>query len=272
MNGRGSRGPSSIGHGFPSVFSQATTDITGPTLDVDIAKQYFKKVLTDTPVLDADGKVVDYVMPDLRDVDLVLAGMRGPDNGNDFTGAGMNKDGTFYPLSLQWRPYKADGRNVRRVSIAGDLNPDGTQQNRSYVGASSRIGNEYDLTAVKRTVQAVHRIEMRQHRRIPVIVSVKARTSFIPAEFERDVDAILVGYSISDQVLIETALGQHDPQGRLPMTSPKNMDAVEKQLEDVGEDMTPYRDSAGHVYSFGFGMSWKGVIRDRPDRGHRPHR
>lgn len=252
--------PSSIGYGFPSVFSQATTDITGPTLDADIAKQYFKEVLTDTPVLDAQGRIIDYVMPDLRKVDLVLAGMRSPDNGNNFTGAGMNKDGTFYPLSLQWSPYTATGPNVRRVSIAGDLNPDGTQENRSYFGATSKIGNEYDLTAVKRTVREVNRLERKQHRKIPIIVSVKARTSFIPADFERDADAILVGYSVSDQVLIETALGQHNPQGRLPMTSPKNMNAVEKQLEDVGEDMVPYRDSAGHRYSFGYGLNWKGVI------------
>jgi beta-glucosidase len=252
--------PSSIGRGFPSVFSQATTDITGPTLDATIAKQYFKQVLTDTPILDAQGRVVDYTMPDLRDVDLVLAGMRSPDNGNNFTGAGRNPDGTYYPLSLQWRPYTANGHNVRRVSIAGDLKPDGTQENRSYFGAASKIGNEYDLTAVTRTVKAVRRIERAQQRRIPVIVSVKARSSFIPAEFERSVDAILVGYSVSDQVLIETALGQHQPKGRLPMTSPKNMNAVERQLEDVGQDMTPYRDSAGHRYTFGYGLSWKGVI------------
>ncbi|WP_284305946.1 glycoside hydrolase family 3 C-terminal domain-containing protein [Mobilicoccus caccae] len=110
------------------------------------------------------------------------------------------------------------------------------------------------------TVEAVEKVEKQTGRDIPIIVSVKAKTSFIPAEFEKHVDAILVGYSVNDKVLMETALGQHDPRGRLPMTSPKDMDAVEAQLEDVGEDMTPYRDSAGHHYSFGFGLNWKGVI------------
>lgn len=47
----------------------------------------------------------------------------------------------IYPL--QYRPYTAD-ENVRKVSIAGDLNSDGTQQNRSYYGATSKIANEYD--------------------------------------------------------------------------------------------------------------------------------
>ncbi len=254
--------PSSIGKGFTGVFG-TTPDITGPTINADVAKDYFKEVLTDTPVTDANGTVVDYVMPDLSRVDLVLAGMRSPDNGNNFTGAGMNPDGTFYPLSLQWRPYTATGPHVRRTSIAGDILPDGTQENRSYFGATSKIGNERDLVSLLNTVNAVNRVERQRGKQIPIVVAVKAKTGFIPAEFERKVDAILVGYSVDDQVLIEIALGQHDPRGRLPMTSPRNMDAVEAQLEDVGEDMTPYRDSAGNRYSFGFGLSW--------GEGHPPH-
>ena len=252
--------PSSIGRGFPSVFSQATTDLVGPTLDAEVARSYFKTVLTDTPVLDNAGKVVDYVMPDISSADLVMAGMRSPDNGNNFTGAGRNSDGTYYPLSLQWGPYRATGPNVRRVSIAGDLKDDGTQENRSYFGATSKIGNEFDLTALLRTVKAVKKVERKSGKDIPIIVSVKARTSFIPAEFEKKVDAILVGYSVSDQALFEIALGQHNPRGRLPIASPKNMNAVEKQLEDVGQDMTPYRDSAGNRYLFAFGLNWRGVI------------
>ncbi|MFT4295866.1 MAG: glycoside hydrolase family 3 N-terminal domain-containing protein [Micropruina sp.] len=253
--------PSSIGHGFPSVFSQSTTDITGPTLDAEVAKKYFKKVLTDTPVKDAKGNIIDYIMPDLSKVDMVLAGMRSPDNGNNFTGAGRNADGSYYPLSLQWGPYTANGPHVRKKSIAGDIRDDGTVENRSYFGASARIGNAYDLTALNRTVKTIKRIERKTGKNIPIIVAVKAKSSFIPAEFEKKVDAILVGYSIYDRILIETALGQHEPQGRLPLTSPKNMDAVEKQKEDVGEDMTPYRDSQGRVYKFGYGLNWRGVIR-----------
>lgn len=255
--------PSTIGHGFPSVFSQSTTDVVGPSLDVNAARRYFKTVLTDTPVLDAAGKVVDYRQPDLSKVDMVLAGMRGPDNGDNFTGAGRAKDGTFYPLSLQWKPYTANGPNVRRTSIAGDILPDGTQENRSYYGQTSHIGNEYDLTAVLRAAKATRAVEKNTGKNIPVIVAVKAKTSFIPAEFEKQADAILVGYSVSDRALIETALGAHNPRGRLPITSPADMDAVEAQLEDVGEDMRPYRDSAGRVYAFGYGLNWNGVIGHR---------
>ena len=60
--------------------------------------------------------------PDLSDVDMVIVGMRSPNNGSLFSKAGIQtKDGksSFYPLSLQWSSYTADGKNVRKTSIAG---------------------------------------------------------------------------------------------------------------------------------------------------------
>lgn len=256
--------PSSIGHGFTGPFG-TTPDLVGPTLDADVARTYFKEVLTDTPVYDDNGNVVDYTMPDLSKVDIVLAGMRTPDNGDNFTGAGMNADGSFYPLSLQWGSYTADGPNVRTTSIAGDLLPDGGQQNRSYYGATSKIGNEYDLVALNRTIDAVNKVKGKD---IPIIVAVKAKTAFVPAEFESRVDAILVGYSVYDKVLIDAALGLKEPHGRLPITAPLDMNAVEAQLEDVGMDTTPYVDTMGNTYSFGFGLNWRGRIcsPDQPNR------
>ena len=103
-------------------------------------------------------------------------------------------------------------------------------------------------------------VEQAQHKKIPVIVAVKAKTAFVPAEVEPKVDALIVGYSVNGKVLIDAALGFAEPHGRLPVTAPKDMDAVEAQLEDVGEDMTPYVDSAGNTYAFGFGLNWKGRI------------
>ncbi len=46
------------------------------------------------------------------------------------------------------------------------------------------------------------------------------------------------------------------------MQMPASMSAVEKQAEDVPFDMPCYRDSEGNSYDFGFGMNWKGVIKD----------
>ncbi|MFV0451795.1 MAG: glycoside hydrolase family 3 N-terminal domain-containing protein [Propioniciclava sp.] len=251
--------PCSIGHGFTGVFG-TTPDTVGPTLDVAVAGEYFAEVLTDTPVHDADGTVVGHTMPDLTGVDVVLVGLRGPDNGDNFTGAGLDADGSFYPLSLQWGPYTADGPHVRRTSIAGDLAPDGTQENRSYYGASSRIGNADDLAVLRRVSAAIAAREEAGTGTIPIIVAVKARTAFIPAEIEPHADALLVGYSVSDRVLIEVALGLSEPHGRLPITAPKDMDAVEAQAEDVGEDTEPYVDPVGRVWRFGYGLDWEGVI------------
>ena len=37
---------------------------------------------------------------------------------------------------------------------------------------------------------------------------------------------------------------------------------MEKQAEDLPYDMECHKDSEGHAYDFGFGMNWKGVIKD----------
>ena len=37
---------------------------------------------------------------------------------------------------------------------------------------------------------------------------------------------------------------------------------VEQQFEDVPFDMECHKDSEGNVYDFGFGLNWKGVIKD----------
>jgi beta-glucosidase len=37
---------------------------------------------------------------------------------------------------------------------------------------------------------------------------------------------------------------------------------VEKQAEDAPDDMKCHQDTEGNVYDFGFGMNWKGVIKD----------
>jgi beta-glucosidase len=43
---------------------------------------------------------------------------------------------------------------------------------------------------------------------------------------------------------------------------PADMQTVEMQKEDVPHDMKPYIDSEGHSYDFGYGLGWKGVIKD----------
>lgn len=248
--------PRSYDTGIASVFSPGEYT-EGPGLTVEVAEQYFGKVVTDEAVTDADGKVTSYTAPDLSDVDLVLVGMSSPKSGAVFANSGHDTEtGEWYPLSLQYRPYTADGENVRKVSISGDILADGTKENRSYFGHTSRTTNESALDAFERATAAVEA----SGKDIPVITVLKATNPTVPAEFEAKSDAILVGFGVSDQALIETAIGLSEPQGRLPIAFPASMDAVEKQLEDVQEDTEPYVDSAGNSYLFGFGLNYAGPI------------
>jgi beta-glucosidase len=67
---------------------------------------------------------------------------------------------------------------------------------------------------------------------------------------------------VQDQAIIETIAGKSEPSALLPMQMPANMTTVEKQAEDVPFDMTAHKDTDGNVYDFGFGMNWKGIIKD----------
>lgn len=248
--------PQSYDLGVASLFGPATYT-EGPTMDLEVAEQFFGEVVTDEVEYDDEGQVVSYTAPDLTDVDLVLVGMDSPYNGDNFSAAGQDAEtGEWYPFSLQYRPYTADGENVREVSISGDILEDGTQENRSYLGNTSRISNEADLDAFERAVAAVEA----SGADIPVITVLKATNPIIPAEFEADADAILVSFGANDQAVVEVALGQHEPQGRLPIQFPESMDTVEAQLEDVAKDMTPYTDANGNAYDYGFGLNWSGAI------------
>ncbi|MDR1189121.1 MAG: glycoside hydrolase family 3 C-terminal domain-containing protein, partial [Bifidobacteriaceae bacterium] len=163
---------------------------------------------------------------------------------------------SFYPISLQYHPYTADGPNVRQTSIAGDTLPDGSKENRSYYGAVSQVSNEGDLLAFERAAAAVEA----SGRDIPIIVVMKISSAMvIPAEFEPQADAIVIGFSATDSVLLDVALGLTESTGRLPIGMPKDMDAVEGSLEDVQKDVASYVDSAGNAYEYGFGLTCDGT-------------
>ncbi|MBN8881717.1 MAG: glycoside hydrolase family 3 C-terminal domain-containing protein [Salana multivorans] len=246
--------PRTFDAGMSTWFSPAVPT-EGPVVDLELAEQYFGTVVTDEAELDAEGNVISYTAPDLSDVDLVLVGMHSPNNGIYHTAPGYDTEaGHYYPISLQYRPYTADGDNVRRVSISGDPLPDGTRENRSYFGQTSRISNEGDLDSFDRAVAAVEATG----KDIPVIAVVKATNPFIPAEFESRADALLVGFGVSDQALLDVATGQHQPAGRLPMAFPIDMDAVEGSFEDTPMDVAAFVDSQGNTYDLGFGLSCSG--------------
>jgi len=250
--------PQSSDNGLPSIFAPATYSY-GPTLDLDAAAAFFGEVVTDEVEVDENGVVTSYTTPDLSDVDLVLVGMDSPTTGAVFGNSGYDAEsGEYYPLSLQYREYTADGDNVRKTSLSGDILEDGTQENRSYFGNSVTASNEADLDNFERAVAAVEA----SGNDIPVVTVLKAIHATIPAEFEADSDAIVVGFGISDAALIDVVTGGYEPSGRLPIQFPADMDTVEAQYEDVAKDMTPYTDANGNAYDYGFGLNYAGVISE----------
>ncbi len=228
----------------------------GPTIEVEAAEQYFAKVVTDEAVVDADGKVTGFTQPNLDNVDLVLVGMSSPNNGYDFGPfPGYDPEsGKYLPISLQYSPYTADSDSVRKVSISGNILPDGTRENRSYFGNTARISNAADLEAFERGAAAAESLN------VPVVTLLKAKNPIIPAEFEKNSNVIAVGFDISEAALIEVALGMEEASGRLPMSFPANMETVEASYEDVSGDFEIYKDSVGNSYEFGYGLTCDGSL------------
>ena len=96
----------------------------------------------------------------------------------------------------------------------------------------------------------------------PVIVVINMTKPAIPAEFEKDANAIVASFGVQNQAILDVLTGAFEPSGLLPFQMPANMKTVELQDEDIPHDMVCYTDVDGHTYDFGYGLNWKGVIHD----------
>lgn len=166
----------------------------------------------------------------------------------------------YVPLSMQYRPYVADGAYVSEVSAAGRLMEDGTRENQSYFGKMALVDNETDLDMIEWAQQ-----NMPQGKPVIVAVNSKGKSPIagqVMGEFEAASDAILYGFNVDDRAFLDIAAGRTEPSALLPIQLPANMDAVEKQASDAPRDMECYIDSVGNSYDFGFGLNWSGVIKD----------
>ena len=202
---------------------------------------------------------------DIADVDYVLVCAKAPSNADPR--ASQDADGNYIPLSLQYRPYTADSEYVRQTSIAGDP-ADGSKwaehdsaegveiENRSYYGRTSMITNEGQLDQILDAAKLAKEVGK------PCIVILDITQPMCVYEFESEVDAILVSMSGSTEAACKIVAGQSEPSGLLPMQMPKDMDTVEKQLEDVPRDMDCYVDADGNEYDFAFGLNYSGKISD----------
>ena len=157
----------------------------------------------------------------------------------------------YFPISLQYGDYIAT--EARAISIAGG-DPLETSSNRTYKDKTIKTANFTDAQLVTET-----KAKMKGK---PVIVSVSTTNPMIFGEIEKEASAILLSFGVQDQAIFEILSGKSEPSARLPMQMPVDMKAVEKQAEDVPFDIECYKDTEGNRYDFGFGMNWKGVIKD----------
>jgi beta-glucosidase len=157
----------------------------------------------------------------------------------------------YFPISLQYGDYTAT--EARETSIAGG-DPLENSKNRTYKNKTTKTSNFTDVQLVAET-----KAKMKGK---PVILSVSTTNPMVFSEIEKEASAILLNFGVQDQAIFDIILGKSEPSARLPMQMPADMKTVEKQAEDVPFDVECYQDTAGNRYDFGFGMNWKGVIKD----------
>ena len=188
---------------------------------------------------------------DPAEADFALVMIQEPSGGSGYDVNDRKKGGNGYvPISLQYRPYKAD--YARAVSLAGG-DPKEPFTNRSYKGKRVTTANEADLDLVIDTKKKMGNK--------PVVVCVAATRPLVP-EFEPWADVILLSFGVQNTALLSLVSGQTEPSALLPMQLPADMRTVEEQAEDVPRDMRPYVDADGNTYDFAFGLNWSGVIDD----------
>ncbi len=197
------------------------------------------------------------VTEDPSQADFAIVFISSPYSNND--GGGYDKNDRkaggngYVPITLQYGTYTAT--DAREHSIAaGDPVVDPSITNRSYKNKTVTASNTMDLKTVLDTK------EMMGDK--PVIVVANVSRGMIFNEFEDKVDGIIVRFSVTEQPVLDIISGKSEPSGLLPMQMPASMSAVEKQYEDVPFDMECHKDTEGNLYNFGYGLNWKGVIKD----------
>lgn len=227
------------------------------SVSLDLVGQYYDvpAVLTDavengTALTDSDKKAA------ADEADFAIVKISSP----SLTGS------SGVPQSLQYASYTVTAS--RAQSIGYDwLHADGSylqfnetpdeskgdyKSNRSILGTTSD-DHSSQLSALYET------IELMGDK--PVVVILNLTSPAVVAEFEAQIDALVVGSGVADQAMLEVISGRREPSGLLSVTLPLDMDSVDASYEDL-PDTTPYVDSDGNAYTFGFGLDWDGIIED----------
>jgi beta-glucosidase len=193
------------------------------------------------------------VTDDPAKADYAIVFVSSPSGGAGYDADDVKSGGNGYvPITLQYGDYTATDARAHSIAAGDPVEPGVT--NRSYKGKSITAANLNDLKTIQQTRAAMNGK--------PVIVVMTLTKPAIPAEFEKDANAIVATFGVQNQAVLDILTGAVEPSGLLPFQMPANMKTVELQDEDIPHDMVCYTDADGHTYDFGFGMNWKGAIRD----------
>ena len=218
-----------------NFFGQPSPEKTEYPVNLNLLKKYY--TVTDDPTK----------------ADFAIVFIKSPISGG-YSDADRAAGGNGYlPISLQLKDYTATESRSKSIA-AGDPVVDPTISNRSYLNKTNKSNSYPDLNTILETKKSM--------KGKPVIVSVSITNPMIFGEFEKEVDAIIGEFGVQVEALMDIISGKTEPSGLLPMQMPINMSTVEKQFEDTPHDMIPYKDANGHVYDFGYGLNWKGIIKD----------
>ena len=218
-----------------NFFGMPTPEKTEYPVNLDLIKKYY--TVTDDPAK----------------ADFAMVFIKSPVS-NGYSRADREAGGNGYvPISLQLKDYTATDARAQSMA-AGDPVIDPTITNRSYLNKTSKSNSYPDLNTILDTKKAM--------KGKPVLVAITVSNPMVFGEFEKEVDAIVGEFGVQMEALLDIVSGKTEPSGLLPLQMPIDMTTVEKQFEDVPHDMIPYRDSNGNVYDFGFGLNWKGTIKD----------
>lgn len=258
----------------PQKFTAGSTSAFGSTPAAiapcfDVATLEGVDVVTDTVAASeepAESDITRLTVEELADVAYAVIKVSNPadayqgvEGGPSFMTVVMGTEpepGPYWkPISLQYRPFTADGDYVRKESL-NPVDEYGEYVNRSVYGQSTHATNESDLDLVLD-------IKAKLPADAKLILVIDADRPMVFSEIEPSADTILMGFNtISEAAFAHVITGQTEPSGLLPFQMPKDMQTVFEQEEDVPRDMECHTDSEGNTYDFCFGLDWSGVIDD----------
>ncbi|MBC7745515.1 MAG: glycoside hydrolase family 3 C-terminal domain-containing protein [Flavobacterium sp.] len=228
---------------LPKKYTASSRGFFGPP-----SKEKFEDAVS-AELLQKYFKVTD----DPAKADYAVVFVSSPSGGVGYDSEDVKKGGNGYvPITLQYDAYTAVDARVKSIAAGDPSEPN--IMDRTYKGKSIMAGNFQDLKTIRETKAAM--------KGKPVIVVIDASKPFVPAEFEKESDAIVIGFGVQNQAILDILTGVAEPSGLLPFQLPANMKTVELQHEDIPNDMISYTDAANNAYDFGFGLNWKGKIND----------